>query len=135
MRLAGRLALCQIFGTLAAIIFGRSVSSIWSSDSSAVSLFGGPLQDFVVVSLVALGFGVPFYFIALLILQVEISAILKRPVFWCIGIPAVLSALALAVFQPARVGGIFWIALIPLSALFAGMMFYVWLRRSPIILT
>jgi hypothetical protein len=130
VRLAGRLA--QFFGTLAALISNWLLSSIWVPGPPAVSLFGSPIQDFAIVYSFALCFGIPFYFLALLILQVEIVSVLKRPLFWCVGIPGILLAIGLVVFPPARVGGIFWIALIPLSALFAGAMFYAWLQRKPL---
>ena len=132
MRLAGRLALCQVFGTLAALVFNWLLSLIWMPGPPAVSLFGGPIQDFAALYFGALCFGIPFYFLALLILQVETASVLMRPLFWCVGIPGVLLVIALAVFPPARIGGIFWIALIPLSALFAGTMFYAWLQRKPL---
>jgi hypothetical protein len=129
-RLAGRLAVCQILGTLFGIALGTTLSQIWSPPSTY--LFGGPLQDFAIVLLYGLGFGIPFYCVAILILQTATNSILKHPAIWCIGIPASLLAAALFAFPPAKMGGISWITLIPLSALFAGSIFYGWLRHSPL---
>ena len=129
-RLAGRLAVCQILGTFLGITLGTMLSPIWSPPSTYV--FGGPVQDFAIILLYGLGFGIPFYCVAILILQTATNSILMRPAIWCIGVPASLLIVALFAFPPAKMGGISWIALIPLSALFAGAMFYVWLRYNPL---
>jgi len=82
--------------------------------------------------LFGLVFGIPFYCIALLILHGATRSVLDHPLMWCVGVPAALLAAALFAFPPSKVGGIFWVALIPLCALSAGVIFYAWLRGSPV---
>jgi hypothetical protein len=90
-------------------------------------LSGGPLPDFIALFLGALAFGIPFYCAALLVLHNATNSILRHPLTWCVGIPAALLAATLLTFPP-----FLWIVLIPLSALLAGALFYLWLRRSPL---
>src|ERR1700731_1091012 len=130
-KLAVRLAVCQILGTFAGVIFGSALSRIWAPPSVG-NAFGNPLLDFVAVFLGGLVFGIPFYCVVLLILHNATDSISRRPLTWCVAIPAALFAAALLAFPPNRVGGIFWVALVPLSALFAGAAFCIWLRRSPL---
>jgi hypothetical protein len=130
-KLAVRLAVCQILGTFAGVTFGSALSRIWAPPTVG-TIFGNPLPDFIVLFLGGIVFGIPFYCVALLILHGATDSILRRPLTWCVAIPAALFAAALLAFPPNRVGGIFWVALIPLSALFAGALFCIWLRRSPL---
>ena len=130
--LAIRLALCQIFGTIGGITTGVALSPIWRNGHPQDSLVGNFWLDLGVMFLAGLAFGIPFYCIALLVLHNATKSILKYPLVWCLVIPTVLFVAALLAFPPKEVGGIFWIALIPLSAMFAGAMFFVWLRRSPL---
>jgi hypothetical protein len=132
LRLAGRLAICQILGTFAGIATGTRLSQIWAPFPPPDSLTGNGLLDLGVMLIFGLGFGIPFYCVALLILHNATRSVLDHPLIWCIGVPAILLAAALFAFPPTKVHGIFWIALIPLCALFAGAIFYVWLRESPL---
>jgi hypothetical protein len=129
--LAVRLAVCQILGTFAGVTFGSALSRIWAPPAAG-NVFGNPQLDLIALFLGGIVFGIPFYCVALLILHNATDSILRRPLIWCLAIPAALVAAALLAFPPNRVGGIFWVALIPLSALFAGAVFYIWLRRSPL---
>ena len=131
-RLAGRLAVCQILGTVVGIITAVHLSRIWAPFPPPDSLTGNVLLDMAVMLLVGLGFGIPFYCVALLILHNATRSIIAHPFTWCIGVPSALLAAALLAFPPAKVGGIYWVSLIPLCALFAGTIFYVWLRGSPL---
>jgi hypothetical protein len=131
MQLAMRLAVCQIVGTCAGVTLGSELSRIWLPGHAEYVLVS-PLVDWLALSVIALLFGVPLYCVALLILLSATSPILKYPFVWCVGVPAALLLCASVTFPPARVPGIHWVVLIPLSALFAGIAFYVWLRRSPL---
>jgi hypothetical protein len=129
--LAIRLALCQVFGTVAGISTGAALSPIWHPGPYG-SVFGSFWWDFGNVMLFGLAFGIPFYCAALLILHNATASILRYPFIRCLVVPVALLAVALLAFAPNEVGGILWIALIPLSAMFSGAAFYVWLRRSPL---
>jgi Sec-independent protein secretion pathway component TatC len=129
--LAIRLALCQIFGTLAGISTGAALSPIWHPGPYG-SVFGSFWLDFSYVLLFGLAFGIPVYCAALLILHNATTSILKYPFIWCLVIPTALFVVALLAFPPEKEGGIIWIALIPLSAMFAGAAFCVWLRQRPL---
>ena len=129
-KLAVRLAICQILGTFAGVTFGSALSRVWAPPTVR-NVFGSPLLDFIALFLGGMLVGIPFYCVALLILRSATDSILRRPLTWCVAIPAALFAAAMLAFPPNR-GGIFWVALIPLSALFAGVAFYIWLRRSPL---
>ena len=89
-------------------------------------------MDFAVVVLFGMILGIPFYCVTLLAFQYASAWILRLPFFWCVGIPLLLLVTSVLAFPPERLHGILWVVLIPLSALFAGTMFYVWLRRSPL---
>jgi hypothetical protein len=131
-RLASRLAVCQILGTLSGVASAVALSPIWHHFPPPDSFTGSPLFDFVGMVLFGLAFGIPFYGLALFVLRSAAVSILRHPFIWCIIIPATLLAVALVAFPPARVGGIYWIAVIPLSALFSGIIFYFWQLWHPV---
>ena len=78
-----------------------------------------------------LAIGIPFYCAVLLLFRAASASILRHLAIWCLVIPSVLLIAALIAFPPTRIEGIFWIALIPMCALLAGILFYGWLRLSP----
>ncbi|MDB5699789.1 MAG: hypothetical protein JWN69_2593 [Alphaproteobacteria bacterium] len=130
-RLGGRLAVCQVAGTVAglmvAIIAGRLLRGPVPPTS------GSQVRDIAFLALGALAINVPFYAATVLILHAFTKSILAYPIAWCIGIPGLLLVAALVAFPPVIYGGIFWIALIPLCASFAGLTFVWWQAKSPLI--
>jgi hypothetical protein len=104
---------------------------IWTGPTPVRSVFGNLWGDYAVLLLGGLLIGLPFYGVALLILHNATVLILKFPLIFCVVVPALFLTAALYAFPPQRWGGIFWVALIPMSALFAGAIFYVWHWWSP----
>ena len=105
---------------------------------AACGNFGAPftgsyLTDFLLVAFFAIiAFGIPFYGIALIVLLIFARSVLERPFLWSVLGPAVLLMVSLWAFPIWEIGGIMWLALIPLCATLAGIAFYAWLRVSPL---
>jgi len=129
-RLARRLAACQLVGTFAGLLVAVAIGGLYRPLTAAT---GSLLSDALLIALFALGlFGPVFYGIALLLLLAFTRSILLRPFLWSVAAPLALLALALWALPIAEREGVHWIALIPLCAAFAGILFYAWLRTSPL---
>ena len=102
---------------------------LWPSHSHFA--LGSWLSGISATILVGLFLGIPFYCVALLLFRIARASILERPAIWCLAVPLLMFLVALISEPPTRVEGIIWFALIPLCALFAGILFYGWLRVSP----
>jgi hypothetical protein len=123
-----RIGVCQILGTFAGVVGASALSLVlWPAHASG----GDWLSGISVTVLVGLLYEIPFYCVVLLLFRVARASILKRPAIWCLAVPSSLFLAALIPFPPNKVEGIIWFALIPLCALFAGILFYGWLRISP----
>lgn len=129
-RLGGRLAVCQVAGTVA----GLTVASIAARflREPVPSISGMQLRDLAFFALGALAINVPFYAASVLILHAFTKSILAHPIAWCIGGTGIALVAALVAFPPIVYGGIFWIALIPLCASFAGVTFVWWQAKNPL---
>jgi hypothetical protein len=127
---AMRIGVCQILGTFSGLVGQWALSRVlWPSYSRPV--LGSWLSDMSLVLLGGLFFGIPFYGMALWLFREARASILKWPAIWCLVVPSVFLVATLTAFPPGELKGIIWIALIPLCALFAGILFYSWLRISP----
>ena len=89
-------------------------------------------SDLAAVMLFALALNIPFYAATVLVLHNFAESILARPVMWCVSIPALMLVGALLAFPPWH-QGIIWIAVIPLCAMVAGLVFVAWQIKRPMI--
>jgi hypothetical protein len=93
---------------------------------------GSAYQDFALLAFGAAAIGIPFFAIVILVLRLATREVLRHPFLWSVVLPAVLLALSLWKFPISESGGFFWVAAIPLCATCAGLLFYAWLRASPL---
>ena len=97
-------------------------------------MFGIEVADLGVVLISAMVvFGLPAFCVALLILHNATAGILKRLEVFCFGIPSVLLLFGLVAFPPWVYHGLMWFNLMPLCALCAGALFWLWQRNRPMI--
>jgi hypothetical protein len=124
--LALRLAYCEFGGIVAGAISFLILAHLLipsRTDSSVAPLMG----YFLIIG--GMLVGIPFYLATVFILLICFHSIIKHPLIWCIGIPGALTVLmALASRAPNQIP-IFTV--IPLSATYAGIIFYFWLRWAP----
>jgi hypothetical protein len=126
-RLGARLAVCQLLGT----VCGLAVLALLPS--------GGPTTftdmwwtEITILGVGALGFGIPAYALAVLVLHNLTRSILNHTFLWCVGLPGVLLAMSLSIPGPPH--SIHWITAMTFCALLAGAMFLVWQRLRPMTL-
>ena len=122
--LGGRLAVSQLVGTVAGLVITGISSQLMFSQS--VSLSG--LPQIIVGGLI---FGIPFYAAAVLVLHNFTRSILTHPVAWCLGVPSVILIGSFIAFPPVT-NGVYWVNLIPICALCTGIVFLLWLQKSPL---
>jgi len=93
---------------------------------------GSASQDFALLAFGAISIGLPFFAIVILVLRLATREVLRHPFVWSVVLPAVLLALSLWKFPIDEFGGFFWVVAIPFCATWAGLLFYIWLRVSPL---
>ncbi|MGZ3249788.1 MAG: hypothetical protein ACXWIW_08660 [Croceibacterium sp.] len=129
-RLSLRLLVCQALGTLAGLMVASLFGFAVGAPMQAVT--GSFIDDVLLVLLFAFLLNIPFFALAAIILFGFTRSVLAYPIIWCVCLPGGALVAALIAFPPQRYGGMFWIALIPLCALVAGVIFSIWQAKSPL---
>ena len=126
-----RASVCQFLGTVLGLVTASAVGTAYGNFGAPVT--GSRATDLLAIAFVALiAIGLPLFALVMLLLSAFTPQILRSPFLWCIAAPAVLTALGLWVFPVTAYHGLLWIAVIPLCATFAGILFYAWQRASPL---
>jgi hypothetical protein len=123
-RLGARLAVCQLVGTvcgLAALVLLPSDGTTKFTDMW--------WTEIMILGVGALGFGIPAYALAVLVLHFLTRSILNHTLLWCVGLPGVLLAMSLMIPGPPH--SIHWVTAMAFCALLAGVIFLVWQRLRP----
>jgi hypothetical protein len=130
-QLSLRLLVCQALGTVGGLLLASLIGFLLEAPMQP--MMGSYVGDALVIALVAFTLGIPFFGVAAMILFAFPKSVLEHPILWGVVFPGCLLAVALIAFPPLEYRGIFWIALIPLCALVAGLVFAYWQAKSPLV--